>query len=101
MTAISTPELVGEACAAGIIGAFPTSNAASIAELNDWFGQIQDRRAASERPAGPIAASGLPGNVGSAGHTISAVHSRQSVAEVVDEIERGWHEAREATRRLL
>ncbi len=61
MTAISTPELVGEACAAGIIGAFPTSNAASISELNDWFGQIQIRCAASERPAGPIAANLIVG----------------------------------------
>ena len=264
MTFISTPELVGEACAAGIIGGFPTSNAPSIAELNEWFEQIRTRRAASERPAGPIAAnlivgkqnkrleedldcvitqqpemvitsvgspapvvqplqdagclvfadvvseahahkalaagvdglvllsagagghtgwanpfafvravrafydgplvltggmsdgaalwaaqcagydlamfgtrfiaahegnvtsewqaalerytmddvtlataangiaaSMLPGEVGSAGHTISAVKSRQSVAEVVDEIERGWLEAREGTRRLL
>ncbi len=264
MTFISTPDLVGEACAAGIIGGFPTSNASSIAELNEWFEQIEMRRAASERPAGPIAAnlivgkqnkrldedvdcvvaqrpemvitsvgspapvvqplqsagclvfadvvseahahkalsagvdglvllsagagghtgwanpfafaravrafysgplvltggmsdgaalwaaqcagydlamfgtrfiathesnvttewqaalerctmddvtlmtapngvvaSGLPGDVGSAGHTISAVHSRQSVADVVDEIERGWQEAREVSRRLL
>ena len=264
MTFISTPELVGEACAAGIVGAFPTSNASSIAELNEWFHQIRTRRAASERSAGPIAAnlivgkqnkrleedldcvitqqpemvitsvgspapvvqplqdagclvfadvvseahahkalaagvdglvllsagagghtgwanpfafiravrafydgplvltggmsdgaalwaaqcagydlamfgtrfiatlegnvtsewqaalerytmddvtlttaangiaaSMLPGNVGSAGHTISAVKSRQSVTEVVDEIERGWLEAREGTRRLL
>ena len=61
MTAISTPDLVGEACAAGIVGAFPTSNASSIAELNDWFGQIQMRRAASERPAGPIAANLIVG----------------------------------------
>ena len=264
MTFISTPALVGEACAAGIIGAFPTSNASSIGELNDWFGQINERRAASKRDAGPIAAnlivgkqnkrldadvecvvahqpamvitsvgspapvvaplqgagclvfadvvseahahkalaagvdglvllsagagghtgwanpfafaravrafydgplvltggmsdgaalwaaqclgfdlamfgtrfiashesnvteqwqaalerytmddvtlttapngvvaSGLPGDVGSAGHTISAVSSRQSVAAVVDEFERGWHAAREGTRRLL
>lgn len=264
MTFVSTPDLVGEACAAGIVGAFPTSNASSIAELNDWFEQIEIRRAASQRPVGPIAAnlivgkqnkrldedvdcvitqrpamvitsvgspapvvqplrnagclvfadvaseahahkalsagvdglvllsagagghtgwanpfafaravrafydgplvltggmsdgaalwaaqclgydlamfgtrfiathesnvtiewqaalerctmddvklitapngiaaSGLPGDVGSAGHTISAVNSRQSVAEVVDAIERGWQEAREASRRIL
>lgn len=263
MTFISTPDLVGEACAAGIVGAFPTSNASSIAELNEWFEQIQIRRATCESP-GPIAAnlivgkqnkrldedvdcviaqqpqmvitsvgspapvvqplqnagclvfadvvseahahkalsagvdglvllsagagghtgwanpfafvrsvrafydgplvltggmsdgaalwaaqcagcdlamfgtrfiathesnvtpewqaalerytmddvtlmtapngvvaSGLPGDVGSAGHTISAVNSRQGVAEVVNEIERDWQEAREATRRLL
>ena len=264
MTFISTLDLVGEACAAGIVGAFPTSNAASIAQLDEWFEQIQSRRRASERPAGPIAAnlivgkqnkrldedvdcvvahqpamvitsvgspapvvqplqdagclvfadvvsqahaykalsagvdglvllsagagghtgwanpfafartvrafydgplvltggmsdgaalwaaqcagydlamfgtrfiathesnvtpewqaalehytmddvklaaapngivaSGLPGDVGSAGHTISAVNSRQSVAEVVDEIETGWQQARERTKRFL
>ena len=61
MTFISTPELVGEACAAGIIGAFPTSNASSIAELNEWFEQIRTRRAVSERPAGPIAANLIVG----------------------------------------
>ena len=48
-----------------------------------------------------IAASGLPDDVGSAGHTISAVNSQQSVAEVVDQIEKGWQEAREASRRIL
>ena len=61
MTFISTPELVGEACAAGIIGGFPTSNAPSIAELNEWFEQIRTRRAASERSAGPIAANLIVG----------------------------------------
>ena len=61
MTFVSTPDLVGEACAAGIIGAFPTSNASSIAELNDWFEQIEIRRAASQRPAGPIAANLIVG----------------------------------------
>ena len=61
MTFVSTPELVGEACAAGIVGAFPTSNASSIAELNEWFEQIRTRRAASERSAGPIAANLIVG----------------------------------------
>ena len=61
MTAVSTPDLVGEACAAGVIGAFPTSNASSISELDDWFGQIRIRRAASERRAGPIAANLIVG----------------------------------------
>ena len=61
MTFISTPELVGEACAAGIIGAFPTSNAESISELNDWFEQIQARREESEWPKSAIAANLIVG----------------------------------------
>ena len=48
-----------------------------------------------------VVASSLPGNVGSAGHTISAVSARQSVAELVDELERGWQEARDVTKRSL
>ena len=60
MTFISTPDLVGEACAAGIVGAFPTSNASSIAELDEWFEQIQTRRATSDMP-GPIAANLIVG----------------------------------------
>ena len=61
MTFISTPELVGEACAAGIIGAFPTSNAKSIAQLNEWFEQIQKRRAAASGAAGAVAANLIVG----------------------------------------
>ena len=61
MTLISTPDLVGEACAAGIVGAFPTSNASSIAQLNEWFEQIEMRRAASERPPDPVAANLIVG----------------------------------------
>ena len=60
MTFVSTPEMVAEACAAGIVGAFPTSNAESIAELNDWFVQIRVRREESESP-GPIAANLIVG----------------------------------------
>ncbi len=40
MTAISTPALVGAACAAGILGGFPTSNCRSVAELDEWFDEI-------------------------------------------------------------
>lgn len=61
MTFISTPELVAEACAAGIIGAFPTSNASSIAELDEWFDQIHARRAASQITPGPVAANLIVG----------------------------------------
>jgi nitronate monooxygenase len=43
MTAVSTPALVGAACAAGVIGAFPTSNCRSSAELDEWFEAIAER----------------------------------------------------------
>lgn len=63
MTFISTPLLVAEACAAGIIGAFPTSNASSIAQLDEWFDQIEARRATvgASPAAGPIAANLIVG----------------------------------------
>ena len=60
MTFISTPQLVGEACAAGIIGAFPTSNASSIAQLAEWFEQIETQRTASDWP-GLVAANLIVG----------------------------------------
>jgi nitronate monooxygenase len=40
MFLISGPELVIEACRAGIIGAFPTTNARSIEELDAWMGRM-------------------------------------------------------------
>lgn len=63
MTLISTPELVAEACAAGVVGSFPTSNASSIAQLDEWFDQIEARRAEVDGPwpAGPIAANLIVG----------------------------------------
>jgi hypothetical protein len=39
----------------------------------------------------------LKSHLGSAGHTVSAVHSLQSVPEIVDEIEAQWTEARART----
>jgi nitronate monooxygenase len=44
MTAISTPELVIAACNAGIVGTFPTSNCASVAELDEWLTHIGEAR---------------------------------------------------------
>ncbi|MBL7502055.1 nitronate monooxygenase [Frankia sp. CNm7] len=62
MTRVSTPALVSAACAAGIIGAFPTSNCRSSAELDEWLDEITASvRAASGRPdapsPGPVAAN--------------------------------------------
>lgn len=42
MLGISGPELVAAACAAGVVGGFPTANARSGAELDEWLGCIED-----------------------------------------------------------
>ncbi len=41
MLRVSGPELVSAACAAGVIGAFPTANARTPAELDEWLTQIE------------------------------------------------------------
>ena len=63
MTGVSTPQLVAEACAAGIIGAFPTSNAPSSAALHEWFDEIDQLLAArpTVRPTAPIIANLIVG----------------------------------------
>ena len=52
MFLISGPQLVLEACKAGIIGAFPTPNARPIAMLETWMRQITEglARARAEQP---------------------------------------------------
>jgi len=42
MTWVSGPELVGAACAAGVIGAFPTANAPTVEALDQWLGRLDD-----------------------------------------------------------
>jgi nitronate monooxygenase len=49
MFLISGPELVIEACKAGVIGAFPTLNARPVDALEDWFKQITAELAAAEQ----------------------------------------------------
>ncbi|KPM52471.1 2-nitropropane dioxygenase [Frankia sp. R43] len=51
MTRVSTPALVAAACSAGIVGAFPTSNCGSNAELDEWLDEI----AAAVRTTGTTA----------------------------------------------
>lgn len=46
MLTVSGPDLVAAACAAGVIGAFPTANAESVDQLDDWLFFIEDRAAA-------------------------------------------------------
>ncbi len=48
MFLISGPDLVIEACKAGVIGAFPTLNARPIAVLEQWFRRIKTELAAAE-----------------------------------------------------
>jgi len=45
MLTVSGPELVAAACAAGVIGAFPTANANSVAQLDEWLSAIADSTA--------------------------------------------------------
>lgn len=40
MFRVSGPELVTAACAAGVIGSFPTANCRTLEELDDWLGRI-------------------------------------------------------------
>ena len=56
MFLISGPDLVLEACKAGIIGAFPTPNARPIATLDAWMKQITEglARARDAQPASTI-----------------------------------------------
>jgi nitronate monooxygenase len=48
MFLISGPELVIEACKAGVIGAFPTLNARPVAQLEEWFQLIKKELAEAE-----------------------------------------------------
>jgi nitronate monooxygenase len=60
MTDVSGPELVVAACRAGVIGSFPTHNAASTDELERWLARIGDGvagRSEHGRPAAPIGAN--------------------------------------------
>lgn len=41
MFLVSSPELVTAACSAGVVGAFPTANARTTDELEDWLSRIR------------------------------------------------------------
>jgi len=53
MTGVSGPDLVAAACRNGVVGSFPTHNAATVAELDGWLDQIRATLAAH----GPVTAS--------------------------------------------
>lgn len=58
MTDVSGPELVAAACIAGVIGSFPTHNAADRRELDQWVERITAAiEVGSSGPAAPVAAN--------------------------------------------
>lgn len=54
MTGVSSSDLVREACLAGIVGSFPTHNAADLDELHSWLERI-DAGVTGRPGAGPVA----------------------------------------------
>jgi nitronate monooxygenase len=54
MLRISGVDLVVAACRHGVVGAFPTANARSTAQLDDWLGQIGQRLFAAPEAAAPF-----------------------------------------------
>jgi nitronate monooxygenase len=56
MFLVSGVDLVSAACAAGVVGAFPTVNCRTSDELESWLTEIETRLAqAAEQNAGPVA----------------------------------------------
>jgi nitronate monooxygenase len=53
MLRVSGPDLVVAACTAGVVGAFPTANARSAAELDAWLADIAARTGPSAAPCAP------------------------------------------------
>ena len=54
MLHVSGPELVSAACRSGVIGAFPTANARSVAQLDQWLSEIDARLFAAPEEAAPV-----------------------------------------------
>jgi nitronate monooxygenase len=57
MLRVSGPELVSAACRNGVIGAFPTLNARSSEEVDDWLTRIAADCAAAQAPTAPVCAN--------------------------------------------
>ena len=55
MTGVSGPDLMVAACRNGVIGSFPTHNAASAAELDGWLDRIHLELAPYGSAAAPVA----------------------------------------------
>ncbi|MCX2929884.1 nitronate monooxygenase [Mycobacterium sp. CVI_P3] len=57
MLAVSGPDLVTATCAAGVIGAFPTANAGSADQLDQWLSNIATRARGAAPTFAPWAAN--------------------------------------------
>lgn len=55
MTGVSGPALVIAACRNGVIGSFPTHNATTVEELDQWLGSMREALLPYGRAAAPIA----------------------------------------------
>jgi nitronate monooxygenase len=53
MLRVSGPDLVKAACAAGVVGAFPTANARTVAELDEWLDDIGAAATTTTAPHAP------------------------------------------------
>jgi nitronate monooxygenase len=53
MLRVSGPELVKAACAAGVVGAFPTANARTVDELDEWLDEIGSAATGATAPHAP------------------------------------------------
>ena len=55
MFLVSTPELVIEACRAGVIGSFPAPNCRTSEELGEWMGRVREGLGAPSHGDWPVA----------------------------------------------
>ncbi len=55
MFLVSTPELVVEACRAGVVGSFPAPNCRTSEELGQWMGRVRTGLAAPSHGDWPVA----------------------------------------------
>ncbi|MGU3587213.1 NAD(P)H-dependent flavin oxidoreductase [Rhodococcus sp. C26F] len=53
MLGVSGPELVSAACRAGVVGSFPTANARTATELDDWIATIENAIGSDDAPYAP------------------------------------------------
>ena len=54
MFLVSDPEIVIASCKAGIIGGFPSLNARTLEDLDDWLREITEALSQSNEPPGPV-----------------------------------------------
>lgn len=59
MFLVSGPELVIESCRAGVAGTFPTLNARTVAQLDEWLGRIHGELGVEAGQASPHAPYGV------------------------------------------